>query len=378
MKIGFDVSTAGTTKTGCGYFTYSLLHALAEIDSHNHYLLYPTFGDHYWDPDWEKTFAKIPRRNFQQSLRHRTYTGMQTFWRHPPPDTYRQLGQPHIIHSNNFFCPGALSTAQLVYTLYDLSFIEYPDHTLEETRIAAFHGVFNASLYAKHIIAISEYTRRHFLAAFPHYPAECVSVVYPASRFSFRINLATPSSLASLSAEKFWLSVGTLEPRKNHQRLLKAYAQLKTGMPNGFPLVFAGVRGWLMKDFEKQIADLGLQDDLVLLGYVNDAELQWLYQNCFAFIYPSLFEGFGMPVLEAMSLGAAVIASNTTSLPEIVGDAGLLVDPKSEDSICRAMKRLSDDSVLRRNLHSKACERSQLFSWQTSARQVLDIYQSLH
>jgi glycosyltransferase involved in cell wall biosynthesis len=400
MKIGFDISTSGATKTGCGYFTYSLLHALADIDSQNEYLLYPTFGDHYWDPHWAKTISKIPRPSFRRGLGHRTHAALQTFWRDLPSDAKKQLGDPDLIHSNNFFCPSSSTLAPIVYTLYDLSFIAYPDHTLEETRVAAFRGVFNASTQAQKIIAISDYTRRHFLEIFPHYPPEQINVIYPASRFSsrseqfesepslrifekqprarpFDVSVRGEKRRSNLSPDSFWLSVGTLEPRKNHERLLKAYAQLKARAQEILPLVLVGVRGWLMKDFEKQIAGLSLQNDVMLLGYVDDLELRWLYQNCFAFLYPSLFEGFGMPVLEAMSLGAAVIASNTTSIPEIVGDAGLLVDPKSDESICHAMKRLLDDSSLRRDLQSLASLRSQKFSWQTSARQVLDVYKSL-
>ena len=292
MKIGFDVSTAGATKTGCGYFTHSLLHALAETDSQNEYFLYPTFGDHYWDPDWAKTILKISRPNFRHGLGHRTHAALQTFWRDPPSDAKKQLGNPDVIHSNNFFCLSSSKTAPIVYTLYDLSFIEYPDHTLEETRVAAFRGVFNASVQAQKIIAISEYTRRHFLDTFPHYPADQINVVYPASRFSSHSEqcevktslrgafFATKQSQtqplevslrrSNLKPDSFWLSVGTLEPRKNHERLLKAYALLKAETQETLPLVLAGVRGWLMKNFERQIADLGLQNDVVLLVYVDD------------------------------------------------------------------------------------------------------------
>jgi glycosyltransferase involved in cell wall biosynthesis len=384
MRIGFDVSTLGAMKTGCGYFTDSLLRHLAALDSQNEYVLYPTFGDHYWQPHWRKNFPRVRRPNFKLGLAQHTYSAMQSFWRDPPPGFESQLGSPDLIHANNFFCPTFARRARLVYTLYDLSFVEYPDYTLEETRLSAFNGVFNASLYADRLVAISHYSRDHFLQTFPHCAPEKVEVVYPASRFltpdrsvynSGSVKFSTTHR--AMRANEFWLSVGTLEPRKNHDRLLQAYAALKASCSEIFPLVFVGARGWLMDDFEQKIISLGLQNNVIVLGYADDLTLRWLYQNCFAFLYPSLFEGFGLPVLEAMSLGATVVTSNLTSLPEIVGEAGMLLDPLRVDEIAEAMHRLLDDSSLRAQLKVKSLERSKKFSWDTAARQVLKIYESL-
>ena len=132
-----------------------------------------------------------------------------------------------------------------------------------------------------------------------------------------------------------------------------------------------------MNDFEKTLADLKAGADVILTGYVNDSELQWLYENCFAFVYPSLFEGFGFPVLEAMSMGAAVISSNTSSLPEIVGSAGVLVNPRDAEEIAAAMKRLTVEDGWRGALKGLAPQRARLFSWQSAARQVLELYAEL-
>ncbi|MBI4639078.1 MAG: glycosyltransferase family 4 protein [Candidatus Tectomicrobia bacterium] len=377
MRVGFDVSQTGRLKAGCGYFADSLIRHLAEIDSENEYILYPTFGDVYWDPDWPTATCLINRPNFKRGLGQKTLEAAQAFWGNPPSDIEVQLGNPDLIHANNFFCPTRLRKARLVYTLYDLGFMEYPDWTTEENRIGCFRGVFNASLYADYIIAISEYSRRHFLETFPHYPADRVSVIYLASRFSSHLDFAKPASLPPLQPAHFWLTVGTLEPRKNHRGLLQAYAKLKAHLGQTFPLVLAGGQGWLMDDFERTIDNLGLRQDAVLLGYVDDRALQWLYQNCFGFVYPSLFEGFGLPVLEAMSLGAPVIASNTTSLPEIVGLSGLLVNPLQEDDIFEAMRKVSRGEVDREVLKDKALEGARSFSWEHAARQVLTLYQEV-
>lgn len=376
MRIGIDISQTGNTKAGCGYFADSLVRNLAQIDRENEYILYPTFGDFYFDASIP-LFCQIKQDNFHYGLRHYFPDKAQSFWRNPPADYEAQLGNPEVIHANNFFCPAQLKNAKLVYTLYDLGFIENPDWTTEQNRTGCFAGVFNASLYADLIIAISEYSRRYFLEIFPHYPAEQIVVVYPASRFSSPTNVSKPDSLDALKSEQFWLSVGTLEPRKNHKRLLQAYARLKAQMGHTFPLVLAGSEGWLMQGFQEQIDTLGLRGDIVLLGYVDDTTLQWLYQNCFAALYPSLFEGFGMPVLEAMALGAPVITSKSTSIPEVAGSAVLLIDPLQEEEIFQAMLNLHSNQLHRHTLKEKAFQQSQNFSWRRAANETLQVYRDV-
>jgi glycosyltransferase involved in cell wall biosynthesis len=173
------------------------------------------------------------------------------------------------------------------------------------------------------------------------------------------------------------LSVGTLEPRKNIRRLLQAYAILFNKNLTNFPLAIAGGAGWLENELPNFITSLGLKEKVYILGYVNDLQLRWLYHYCFAFVYPSLFEGFGVPVLEAMSMGAGVITSNRTSLPEIIGDAGIQVDPEDVESIAEAMVRLQQDNTLREDLQRRALIRASLFSWEQMARGVLGIYKDL-
>jgi glycosyltransferase involved in cell wall biosynthesis len=143
------------------------------------------------------------------------------------------------------------------------------------------------------------------------------------------------------------------------------------------PLVLAGGRGWLYERLEKELAEPVRCGLVVRLGYVTDAELAWLYANCFAFAFPSLFEGFGLPVVEAMSLGAPVVVSNVTSLPEIVGDAGLQVDPWHEDALFAALRRITRGEVDRAELRQRSLARSRDFSWRSAAEQVLEVYRAL-
>ena len=375
MKIGFDVSQTGSNKAGCGYYADCLIRSLIELDSKHDFVLFPTFGDLYWDPDWEAHTFSIEHPNVTRLNGCRSQKETREYWKGSDPEFESRLGDPDIVHSNNFFCPGNLERSRLVFTLHDLGFLKYPEWTTEENRGGCFDGVFNASIFADYVVAVSHSTREHYLETFPHYPEERIGVVYEACRMHVSEDPEQPKSLVAWETQKFWLTVATLEPRKNHLRLIEAYARLKKETGFLLPVIFAGGKGWLMEDLESEIHSQDLDREVTLLGYVNDLELSWLFRNCFAFVYPSLFEGFGLPVLEAMSCGAPVLTSNTSSLPEVAGDAAILADPFSVDSIYGGLARLLKESDLRSNLRDSGLKQAEKFSWKRAAHSVLDIYQ---
>jgi len=373
MKIGFDVSQTGAGKAGCGYFAAGLLAALAAVDRQNDYVLYPAFGDFFWEPRPRACLRPADDR-FRLGPTFRRFWSQKRFFRQPPADFEARLGSPDIVHANNFYCPTGLSRAKLVYTLYDLSFLDNPAWTTEGNRTGCFDGVFRAATMADFVVSISEYSLKHFLRVFPNYPVKRTVVAPLASRFGEASPREKPKALAGIEAGKFWLCVGTIEPRKNHERLFAAYAAWRRETGGDMPLVLAGGKGWLMEDVARIAHELGIAEHLVFTGYVSDAELAWLYAECFAFLYPSLFEGFGLPVLEAMSLGAAVVCSDTTSLPEVAGDAALLVDPMDVVGLTQAMAVVSRDPALREELRARSLIRAGLFSWEKTAGIVLDAY----
>jgi glycosyltransferase involved in cell wall biosynthesis len=395
MKIGFDVSQTGAGKAGCGYFAEGLIRALERLADGHEYFLYPAFGDVFWDPQCATATYSTNHPGFARMQAPASFEESQRLWRNSQRarDFEARIGSPDLVHSNNFFCPRGLARARLVYTLHDLSFLVDPSWSTEPNRVGCLDGVFRAATSADWIVANSDYTRRHFLEVFPHYPAERTAVVYPASRYGAHFEAPSgapsgpdraapprpeqsyagpdgpapprPERFGQLKPESFWLSVGSLEPRKNQRRLVEAY--LRGG--SRLPLILAGGPGWLMEDFARRPPP-----GVVLAGYVSDAELEWLYCNCFGFLYPSLFEGFGMPVLEALSLGAPVICSNTTSLPEVAGDAALLVDPLDVEALAAAMLQLEEKPV-RERLRTLGARQAQRFSWEASARKLLAIYE---
>jgi len=375
MRIGFDVSQTGARMAGCGQVADRLIVELAELSRDDEFLLYPTFGDHYWDPDWAHATRTIDRPNVRRGLAHATHAEAQAFWTQPSGDFECQLGEPDVVHSHNFFCPVGLKKARLVYTVHDLSFLVHPEWSTESNRQACFRGVFDASLYADRVVAVSEHSRRHFLETFPHVPEEKTAVMPLASRFGDG-PVARPEALADLSEDEFLLSVGTLEPRKNPQRLLRAYAAYAQRRSDPRPLVLAGGQGW-KTDLEQEIAALGIEPHVHLRGFVDDDALAWLYRSCRAFLYPSLFEGFGLPVVEALSQGAAVLTSRATSLPEVAGDAAVLVDPTDEGELSEAIETLSEDDGARDALRGRAKAQASRFSWRKTAEDLLDLYRAL-
>jgi glycosyltransferase involved in cell wall biosynthesis len=375
MRIGFDVSQTGHGKAGCGFYAYGLIRALTECDDVNDYILYPTFGDHYYDPEIRcDEFAGLS--NFKVGPHH-DHTTAKNFWGHPSSALEEDIGNPDVVHANNFFAPTGLVRARLVYTVYDLGFLENWSWTTEINRTGCFEGLFRASVHADWLVAISGYSKERFIQMFPHYPPERITVVYPASRFDENTIKEEPSAIR-LQRRKFWLCVGTIEPRKNYLAILAAYAKLRATLGSDvYPLVIAGGAGWMM-DIDAAVRNLNLRTSVTLLGYTPDAVLHWLYRNATCLVFPSLYEGFGMPALEAMSCGTPVITAAGSAFPEVVGDTELSrfqVDPLDAVSIydgMRVVHGMSTDQIDR--LGSIAKRRADEFSWHRSAQSVLEVY----
>lgn len=378
MRIGFDISQTGNNKAGCGFLADSLIRTLTRVDDKNTYILYPHFGSDFRDPEALKTTTRIDSPSVTRIPVGRNPEEGRIFWNEMTPEKEEILGDPDIIHANNFFCPMGLTRARLVYTLHDIGFLYHPEFTTEQNRWICFNGVFRASLAADAVIAVSAFSKERFLEVFPHYPEDRVTVVHLGSRFSQDRACNAASSLPDrFRPGEFWLSVGTLEPRKNLRRMLAAFAEYRKKTQDPFPFALAGGRGWMEDDLGAFIRSLGIEDVVIPLGYVGDKDLAWLYRNCFAFVYPSLYEGFGLPVLEAMTLGAPVITSGVTSLPEVAGEAALYVNPQDTGDLVRAFERMGTDSELRKSLKERSIIQSRKFSWERAAALTLEVYRQV-
>lgn len=372
MHIGFDISQTGAIKAGCGYFAHAMIKAMLEIAPEHRYTLFPSFGDFYFDVDMPEA-NPYPGRNVRYGPHHVTLDEAQSFWTSTGLED--SLDRPDIVHANNFWCPPQLASSRLVYTLYDLSFVADPSWTTEINRAACWEGVSRAATEADWIVAISKASRDHYLEVFPNFPADRIRVIYPCSRYSGSTAEGTrPAALGNVPAGRYWLSVGTIEPRKNQRRIAEAYARYlqRGGAP--MPLVFAGGQGWLMEEFRRHLENLGVLSKVILTGYVSDEELIWLYRNCQANIYLSHFEGFGLPVLEGMQFGAPTIASDSTSIPEVAGNAAILMKPEDTEGLARAMLRVAQSPDERARLSREARAQASRFDWRASAGSLLALY----
>lgn len=373
MHIGFDISQTGSGKAGCGYYAHALIKALLEIEPEQRYSLFPSFGDFYFDTRMP-FHNPYPSPHAHYGPRHVSRETARVFW--TDPDVEVSLGRPDIVHANNFWCPVQLASSRLVYTFYDMGFAVEPAWTTESNRVGCFDGVFRSAIAADWVVAISEASRAYYLSMFPHFPADRVRVIYPCSRFAdSSAKGKPPKTLHDVSVGGYWLSVGTIEPRKNQRRMVEAYARYRALGGAPMPLVLAGGNGWLMEDFQHHLNELGVTDQVILTGYVSDDELIWLYRNCYTNIYPSLFEGFGLPVLEGMQFGAPTIASTSTSIPEVAGDAAILLEPEDIEGLAQAMLRLCREKEQRSKLSEQARSRAAGFDWKKSAATLFQLYE---
>jgi len=303
---------------------------------------------------------------------------------HPPVRIlWEQLVQPwalwrrgiDLLHAMAFVGPLA-SPCPLVVTIFDLSFLRYPQafrlgnwlYLRLFTRVSARR--------ARRIIAISKHTKAditHWLGV----PPERIEVVYCGVEERFH-SLPAEEVLAFRRKkglpEQFLLHVGTLEPRKNLSLLLRAYARLRAAGGNPPPLILAGARGWMCEGLFSQVEELGLGDSVHFPGYVRPEELPLWYNAATCFVYPSLYEGFGLPPLEAMACGTPVLSSNAASLPEVVGDAGLLLDPVDEEAWAHELARVLSRPELQRELAERGLDRARRFNWRRAAEETVQVY----
>jgi len=296
---------------------------------------------------------------------------------------WEQLGQPlrllgdriDLLHSLAFVQPVFLPCPGVV-TIYDLSFIHYPQRLHPWRRLYLRWGTTYSARRARRVVAISASTKRDIVGLLGVAEGK-VDVIPCGVDDDFR-PVSGAEQLKELRKRRrlpprMLLFVGTIEPRKNLTTLLKSYALLREWIQPPH-LVIAGAKGWRHEEVFSLTQQLGLLDDVLFPGFIARDELPQWYNAADLFVYPSLYEGFGLPPLEAMACGTPVVTSNTSSLPEVVGDAGLLVEPTDPEEIAQAMQRLLTDSTLRDELTSKGLERAKAFTWQRTARETVEVY----
>jgi glycosyltransferase involved in cell wall biosynthesis len=363
VRIGIDARLVFYHQAGIGQYILRLSQALAQIDRDDTFVIFKSRKDR--TPIVEQ--ANFKRQNMWTPSHHR-------FERWAMSAELAPFALD-VLHSPDFI-PPAWTRCPAVITMHDLAFMLYPRFLTRES--ARYYGQVDvAARQADHIIAVSESTKRDTIRLLG-VPETKITVISEAAHPLFE-PLAEDTARAfvrtryNLSSE-FILFVGTIEPRKNLPTLLRAFHRLREHYKSEAVLAMAGHRGWLVEEVDRVIAELQLGGAVRFLGNVQNEDLVYLYNAARLFVLPSFYEGFGLPPLEAMACGTPVIVSNVSSLPEVVGDAGLLINPEDVEGLTVAMWRALTDEKLRHELREKGCRRAQTFSWERAARETLNVY----
>lgn len=374
VHAAIDYTPAVRQTAGIGRYTRGLVQALSEVDRENSYTLL-TLGAPMESAGWPPNFAFRSSRLSEPRL--------SLLWHrlNVPYPAERLTGPCDLFHSPDFTLP-PLSRARGVVTVHDLSFLRVPECSAPALRRYLERVVPRSVARAHRVLADSTNTKEDLVALLGT-PPEKVSVVPAgvesrfepigeASHFADRDRLEAVRARYNLP-EHFILSVGTLEPRKNYPTLVSAYAALRRrGLPQR--LVIAGREGWMFDPIYARVKAEGIESDVLFLGYIADADLPAVYSLAGLMAYPSLYEGFGIPPLEAMACGVPVVCSNTSSLPETVGDAALMVDPHDTEALAEAMERVLMDAGLRARMIAAGRPQAAKFTWTAAAERLVEAY----
>lgn len=373
MKIAIDIRAAGGEKAGKGWYTFNIVQHLLKIDSRNSYILYSK--------------EKIPGFDHFKNIQLKLFKTPGALWHLKVAHDIAKEKADIFFAPSSYIIPTLLpKSIKTILTVHDLVAFLYPDSHNKKATIIEKLLLKRALKKAAHVCAVSENTRQDILTRF-NYNDKKIDVVYCAASEEFqkipKENLRKFITQTNLPPN-FFLAVGTLEPRKNYKNLIRAFKEVSDRLPagrHGFPdyyLLVVGQKGWNYESIYELIKAGYLNKKVHFLGYLSNKSLLNLYNLAKALVFPSFYEGFGIPPLEAMKCGCPVIASHTSSIPEVVGDSALLVNPESPAQIADAMIKLIKDPELAGQLSEKGLKQAEKFSWEKSARKLLKIFNKLN
>ncbi len=366
MRIGIDARLTYYRRAGISQYTVQLVEALSRLELQDDFVILE---------GWRAREPIIEHERFES--RHVCTPSHHRLEQYFLPLEVAAM-RLDLLHSPDFI-PPFRARVRSVITVHDLVFLMFPHFLTKES--ARYYGqIDHAVQRADAVIAVSHATKKDLMQLLGA-PEDKIHVIYEAASLLFRpiprVDLVHRLQGRFGIQGRYLLFVSTNEPRNNVPVLLRDYRQLVDDYGVDARLVLAGEKGWLFDEIFELTTRLGLEDQVLFLGRVTTKELLWLYNAAEALVAPSIYEGFGLTPLEAMACGTPVIVSNVSSLPEIVSDAGLLVDPSDVDALTVAMWRMLDDRELRCTLSQKGLKRAALFSWDKAARETLALYHSL-
>jgi len=375
MKTILDIGPLLIESVGVRSYTINLVRNILKLNEGREFLLFP-----FLTKKTKENFEGLNYKGFVIKEQYRKWLfailsslGGRTL-----------ISKRYLSRWDVFWTPGIFLLpirCSIVGTIFDLTTILFPQfhkRKVVEHQEKAFHYFKeNASL----IIAISENTKTDIMK-YLHIPKDKIRTIYCGVGDEFRkiedVRILK-SRLRGIGIDyPYILYLGTLEPRKNVERLIEAFIQLKKEKQINVKLVISGIKGWGYQSIFDKVVSLGVEKEIIFSGFIPNELIPFLYNGASAFVYPSLYEGFGLPVVEAMACGVPVVTSNVSSLPEVAGDAAILINPYSVDELADGIWRILSDEELRTQCIKKGIERAKLFTWERCAKNTLDAFNEVY
>ena len=368
IRIGINASKACDIHTGVGRYTFNLRKSILKMNG--------KYDCHFYVPGSIGNAITTGRLGIQSDKPEAIIQNnmLRILWEQLMLPIYSRKDRLDLFHYTDHALSLFQSTQQVIITVHDIAYIRFPD-LLNQTRQIYKKNILGKSIKRASIIVADSYSTKRDIVEFFGINEKKIKVVHLGVESRFRpISSVEEYRLKNKLPAKMILNVGTLEPRKNVVALIRAFKKLRGKGCKDYKLVIAGEKGWLYKQIFKEVERCNLEKEILFLGVVRDEDLPMLYNCAELFVYPSLYEGFGLPPLEAMACGVPVITSNTSSLPEVVGNAGIMVDPDDDNSLSEAMFNMLKDKDLRYQMSNRGLKRAKLFSWEKVAKEILGIY----
>ncbi len=372
MRIGFDVRPFLKEETGVGTYFKNILFSLAKIDKANEYYLFSSSLKDRFSPTKIPPLTKMHFREFPYPVKAVNFVWYQLGW--PPLDFFFK-NKLDLTHSPT---PLPLPTkGKKIVTVYDIFFLDFPEMADREARRNFARRIERTLQKAQGIVTISRFTEQQLTQRFD-VDRDKIKIVYPGVDRTYwesveHESLGQTKAAYDLPSE-FLLFVGASEPRKNLLNLIEAL-KLIHGRHKKITLVLVGREGQDFKNVNSRIRELNLDPWVKIVGYLDENDLKNFYWLASVFVYPSLWEGFGIPLLEAMACGVPVVTSQTSALPETAGEAAVYFDPKSPEDMAEKIIQVLEDENLRQRLISEGKERIRAFGWEKAASDVLSFYE---
>lgn len=375
MNIAIDVRTINNKQSGVGFYVRYLVEALRNIDKKNYYFLITNNRKEEPLGDFAEYCQLLPtwfsnENHVLGDLWENFFLPLRLLW-----------NKIDIFHGPAFLIPSLYLHKAAVATVHDLVAYSYP-HTIPIKYQYYMKMLIRVATMRADKVIVDSYSVKNELIERLKVPEDKIRVVPLGVSPIYRV-VNDRDLIKSVKGKygikkDFILQVGNIEPRKNLPRLFKAFSLFNEKSNNSYQLVNVGKRGWLYKEIFEMVSRYGLEEDIIFTQYVSEEDLVLLYNSAALLVYPSLYEGFGLPILEAMSCGTPVITSKVSSMPEVAGKAALLIDPLNIEEIAWAIYKVLTDTELKNRLKELGLERAALFSWEKTAQQTLEVYQEVY